>query len=137
MYQPATSMQNYCGKLTFDQPLQYAFVQPQIPDTFANAVYQYVAKIPCGYISTYGRVAKVLGRPKSSRHVGSILSKNPYVGIVPCHRVIRTDGDIGGYFGDNTANGHFTKATILQGEGVPVVCVNGIYKVDMARAFIY
>ncbi len=129
--------QNYCGRITFGTSLKYTQPQSQNQDTFTNAVYRYVQHVPMGFVTTYGRVAAVLGHPRSSRSVGTILSRNPHVGVVPCHRVVKADGDIGGYFGDNSDNARTMKMLILQGEGIPIVCVNGCYKVDMKRAFIY
>jgi methylated-DNA-[protein]-cysteine S-methyltransferase len=63
---------------------------------FKEKVYAVVKKIPKGKVLTYQEVAKRIGKPKAFRAVGSILGKNvdPQV---PCHRVIRTDGGMGGY----------------------------------------
>jgi len=64
---------------------------------FQEAVYKIVSKIPRGETMTYKEVSVAIGRPKSYRAVGNALNKNPFLGIVPCHRVIRTDGKTGGY----------------------------------------
>lgn len=64
---------------------------------FAQKVYAVVAKIPKGKTMTYAEVAKRAGRPGASRAVGSILGKNCDPKKVPCHRVIRSDGGMGGY----------------------------------------
>ena len=78
---------------------------------FAQKVYAIVAKIPKGSVMTYVRVAKE-GRTGASRAVGSILGKNRDK-RVPCHRVIRSDGEMGGYaFG-----GVSKKRAILKTEG--------------------
>jgi methylated-DNA-[protein]-cysteine S-methyltransferase len=63
---------------------------------FSNKVYAVVRKIPKGETLTYGQVAKLAGRPGAARAVGNILSKN-YDPNIPCHRVIRADGKLGGY----------------------------------------
>lgn len=55
-----------------------------------------VSKIPKGKVLTYAKVAQLIGRPKAWRAVGNILNKNKNPKI-PCHRVIRSDGKIGGY----------------------------------------
>ena len=63
---------------------------------FAQKVYAIVSKIPKGSVMTYARVAKEAGRSGASRAVGSIMGKNQDK-RVPCHRVIRSDGGMGGY----------------------------------------
>ncbi len=63
---------------------------------FSQKVYEVVAKIPKGSVLTYKEVAKKAGNEKASRAVGNILNKN-YDPDIPCHRVIRSDGKIGGY----------------------------------------
>ncbi len=63
---------------------------------FARHVFAIVAKIPKGRTMTYGQVAEAAGRPGASRAVGNILSTN-WDPEIPCHRVIRADGKMGGY----------------------------------------
>ncbi|MDR0617684.1 MAG: MGMT family protein [Endomicrobium sp.] len=53
--------------------------------------------IPPGKTLTYKQIAKIVGSPKSARAVALALSKNPFAPTIPCHRVIRTDGAMGGY----------------------------------------
>ncbi|KKS16392.1 MAG: methylated-DNA-protein-cysteine methyltransferase [Parcubacteria group bacterium GW2011_GWB1_41_6] len=65
--------------------------------TFKQKVYEIVSQIPKGKVMSYKEVAKKAGRPKAYRAVGNILNKNPDIKKVPCHRVIRSDGKIGGY----------------------------------------
>ena len=89
---------------------------------FTKKVLEIVAKIPRGELMTYQQVAKLAGSPKAYRAVGSILNRNyrekewqlPFDEMepVPCHRVIRSDGYIGGY-----ARGGQDKAKILMLEG--------------------
>jgi methylated-DNA-[protein]-cysteine S-methyltransferase len=76
-------------------------------------VYSMLLTIPKGKVSTYGDLAKALGNPSASRHVGRILSKNPNPVKVPCHRVVMSNGKIGGY-----AFGSKKKKELLQKEGV-------------------
>lgn len=79
---------------------------------FAQDVYRIVSKIPKGKTMTYAEVARKAGKPGASRAVGSILAKNKDPKRVPCHRVIRSDGGMGGYaFG-----GVKKKAEILKRE---------------------
>jgi len=80
--------------------------------SFSERVYKVVSKIPKGKVMTYKQVAAAAGNPKAARAVGNILNKNPNPVKVPCHRVIRSDGDIGGY-----AFGKKKKANLLKKEG--------------------
>ncbi len=64
---------------------------------FAKKVYRVVLGIPAGETRTYKWVAQKSGNPKAVRAVGQILKRNPYPMLVPCHRVICSDGKIGGY----------------------------------------
>lgn len=63
---------------------------------FSEKVYEVVRKILKGEVLTYQEVARQAGSPKASRAVGNILHKNHDLAI-PCHRVIRSDGNLGGY----------------------------------------
>lgn len=63
---------------------------------FEKAVYIATFRIPRGKVSTYGRVAKAIGRPKASRAVANTLHENPLWPVVPCHRVVCSDGRFGG-----------------------------------------
>ena len=67
--------------------------------TFREKVYKIVKKIPKGKTLSYKTVAKLASRPGAWRAVGNILNKNPDPKTIPCHRVIRSDGKIGGYKG--------------------------------------
>jgi len=64
---------------------------------FEKAVYGVVMEIPLGQTRSYGWVARRLHRPQSARAVGNALNKNPYAPFIPCHRVIASDGSLGGY----------------------------------------
>ena len=66
---------------------------------FQIKVWKYLKTIPRGKIKTYKQVAKDINRPKSARAVANACGKNPYAPKIPCHRVIRTDGTLGGYSG--------------------------------------
>ena len=84
-----------------------------MPTDFEKRVYELVSKIPRGETRSYKWVAVGIGNPKSSRAVGSALNRNPYIGIVPCHRVIKSDGSIGGF-----ARGIRQKRELLKAEGI-------------------
>lgn len=94
--------------------------------SFAAKVYKLTARVPAGKVTTYGAIAKKMGRPKASRAVGSALRANPTPIVVPCHRVVRRDGGLAGYGG---AEGVARKAELLRREGV--VVKDG--RVDLSR----
>jgi len=83
---------------------------------FQKLVYDFVRKIPKGKTSTYQQVAIGIGKSKAYRAVGNALNKNPFSfrlgGDVPCHRVIKSDGSIGGF-----ASGSHKKLQLLKKEG--------------------
>ena len=64
---------------------------------FYQKVWLACAQIPAGKTLTYGQLAKKIGSPNSARAVGTALSKNPFAPTVPCHRVLRSDGKMGGF----------------------------------------
>ena len=64
---------------------------------FEKRVLREVARIPLGEVRTYKWVAKKAGRPKAYRAVANALRKNPYTIHIPCHRVIKSCGDLGDY----------------------------------------
>ena len=66
---------------------------------FQLKVWAYLKKIPRGSVKTYSQVAKAIGKPLAVRAVANAIGKNPYAPKIPCHRVIRSDGTIGGYSG--------------------------------------
>jgi O-6-methylguanine DNA methyltransferase len=82
---------------------------------FARKVYEAARKIPAGKTTTYGQLAKALGRPKAARAVGQALGRNPIALIVPCHRVQAAGGKPGGF---SAHGGCATKAKMLAMEGV-------------------
>ena len=66
---------------------------------FQLKVWSYLKKIPKGKTKTYLDVAKAIKKPKAFRAVANAVGKNPYPPEIPCHRVIRSDGSLGGYSG--------------------------------------
>jgi len=81
-----------------------------------QSVYNLVSNIPLGKVATYGQLASSVGNPRAARGIGKILNKNPRPIIVPCHRVVRSDGHIGGYM-----YGKERKISLLLNEGIPIV----------------
>jgi O-6-methylguanine DNA methyltransferase len=78
-------------------------------------LYELTSQIPEGMISTYKLLAKAIGKPGAARAVGKLLNSNPYPIIVPCHRIIHSDGRIGGY-----SNGVERKTNLLISEEVVI-----------------
>jgi len=66
---------------------------------FQLKVWNYLKKIPKGEVRSYLQVAKAIGEPKAFRAVANAVGKNPYPPKIPCHRVIRSNGSLGGYSG--------------------------------------
>lgn len=85
--------------------------------TFAERIYEQLKKVPKGRVTTYGLLAKSIGS-KAYRAVGMVLSKNPYAPIVPCHRVVRSDGTIGGFMGQSQGENVAKKKRMLEAEGI-------------------
>ena len=84
---------------------------------FQLKVWNALKKIPKGDVWTYTQLAQFIGHPNSQRAVANACGANPYPIIIPCHRVIRSDGSIGGYSGEG---GVETKMRLLSEEGVTV-----------------
>lgn len=85
---------------------------------FELSVYEAVKRIPEGYVATYGEIARYLGNRGLARAVGNALHKNPYEGIVPCHRVVKGDGSLAPAF---VFGGIFRQKELLEFEGVEVI----------------
>jgi methylated-DNA-[protein]-cysteine S-methyltransferase len=92
-------------------------------------VYNLLLKIPAGKVSTYGDLAKALGNPLASREIGRILGRNPNPIRVPCHRIVMSDGKVGGY-----SYGSDRKRELLEKEGISFG--NGIVS-DFKRVRVY
>jgi methylated-DNA-[protein]-cysteine S-methyltransferase len=96
----------------FDLPLDMSTMSE-----FQRTVLKIALKIPRGKYLTYGEVAKAIGKPQASRAVGQALGHNPVPIVIPCHRVLGSDGSLHGYSG---GGGVRTKAWLLQLEGASV-----------------
>ena len=82
---------------------------------FQIKVWKAISNIPKGKILTYRELAKIIGKPKAARAIANACGKNPFPIKIPCHRVIRSDGNIGGYSGKGGVN---SKIILLKKEGV-------------------
>jgi len=82
---------------------------------FERSVLAELKNIPLGRVTTYQNLAKRLGKPNAARAVGNALNKNPHAPKVPCHRVVKSNGEIGGY-----VFGIKKKIGILKSESVEV-----------------
>ena len=81
---------------------------------FERAVYAAAREIPPGFTRTYGEIATQLGDPSAARAVGVALARNPFALVVPCHRVVGSNGKLVGFSG---AGGGMTKRKLLSIEG--------------------
>tara|TARA_B100000475_G_scaffold190535_1_gene162761 strand:- start:233 stop:508 length:276 start_codon:yes stop_codon:yes gene_type:complete len=84
---------------------------------FQQKVWQYLKNIPKGKVKTYKQVAIAIKSPKSARAVANACGKNPYAPKIPCHRVIRSDGRLGGYSGKG---GIRKKLELLRSEKIKI-----------------
>tara|TARA_B100001750_G_C15332010_1_gene507771 strand:- start:216 stop:515 length:300 start_codon:yes stop_codon:yes gene_type:complete len=78
-------------------------------------IYKKLLKVPSGYVTTYGELAKAINLKNGQRVVGRIMKNNPFPVIVPCHRVVKSDGTVGGY-----AYGTERKKHMLVKEGLKI-----------------
>ena len=88
---------------------------------FQRAVLEKCAEIPPGEIRPYGWIAREIGSPGAVRAVGTALGRNPIPVLIPCHRVVRTDGRIGNY-----AYGSPMKRKLLEHEGLDPEAIEGV-----------
>ena len=84
---------------------------------FQVKVWKYLRTIPKGNVITYKQLAKAIKMPKAVRAVANACAKNPYAPKIPCHRVIRSDGGLGGYSGPG---GIRQKIRLLRSEKVKI-----------------
>ncbi len=82
---------------------------------FESKVYKEVSKIPKGEVRSYKYIAAKTGKPNAYRAVANALRKNPFIDKVPCHRVIKSDGNIGGF-----SRGVNAKKRLLKAEGLTI-----------------
>ena len=83
--------------------------------TLSTKVYKKLLQVPKGKVTTYGDLAKAMGLKNGQRVIGTIMKKNPFPVIVPCHRVVKSDGKIGGY-----VYGERVKSRMLLKEGIKI-----------------
>jgi O-6-methylguanine DNA methyltransferase len=82
---------------------------------FQRQVLEAAARVPAGAVASYGDIARAIGRPRATRAVGAALGQNPVPIVVPCHRIIGSDGGLHGYGG-----GLDIKEKLLRLEGAPI-----------------
>ncbi len=83
--------------------------------TTFDKVYEAVRRIPKGSVATYGQIAEAIGNRRLSRVVGYALHVNPEPGVIPCHRVVKRDGEVSSAFAFGGAN---RQVELLRSEGV-------------------
>ncbi|WP_233531676.1 methylated-DNA--[protein]-cysteine S-methyltransferase [Paenibacillus alkalitolerans] len=92
----AKQIQEYLNgeRITFDLALRPAGT------AFQQSVWEQLLRIPCGETKSYGDIARSIGKPNGVRAVGGAIGRNPVSIIIPCHRVIGSDGSLTGYAGE-------------------------------------
>ena len=92
-------------------------------------IYKKLLEVPKGKITTYGELAKAVGLKNGQRAVGKIMNKNPYPVIIPCHRVVKSDGKVGGYaYGEEIKSDMLTREGIVIKNGKILDLENKIYR---------
>lgn len=86
---------------------------------FANQVYTILSQVPKGKVTTYKYLAQAVGT-KAYQAIGQVMKINPYSPQVPCHRVIKSDGKIGGFQGHRSGKSIQDKISLLKSEGIEV-----------------
>ena len=81
----------------------------------STRVYKKLLLVPKGKITTYGELSKAVGLKNGQRAIGMIMKKNPFPVIVPCHRVVKSNGKVGGY-----VYGERVKSRMLVNEGIKI-----------------
>lgn len=106
-------LREYFGKkrTTFELPLDFSGATSD----FQRDVYERLMAVPYGHVVSYGQIAKDIGKPDQARAVGQAVGANPIPIVVPCHRVIASDGRLTGFSGGLRA-----KAALLKLEGIGV-----------------
>ncbi len=92
---------------SFEVSIDWSLTTP-----FKRRVLEAASEVPAGRVTSYGALARRIGRPHASRAVGNALGRNPVPIVIPCHRIVREGGDLGGYTG-----GLNIKRKLLQIEG--------------------
>jgi methylated-DNA-[protein]-cysteine S-methyltransferase len=100
---------------------------------FQKKVLTLLTKIPKGKVTTYGEIARALGGVRLSRAVGNAVRDNPFAPEVPCHRVIRSNGEIGGFGGELSGENIKQKIRFLKEEGV---YVDGKGSIDLQKYLV-
>ncbi|MGD9022751.1 MAG: methylated-DNA--[protein]-cysteine S-methyltransferase [Deltaproteobacteria bacterium] len=78
-----------------------------------------VARVPYGEVRSYGNIAAQVGRPRAYRFVGTILARNPFPIYIPCHRVVRANGSLGGFQAGTDLK---SRMLLLEKYGTPLSC---------------
>jgi len=106
-------LEEYLAKerTSFDLPLDYSGVTSE----FQREVYERLLQIEHGHVASYGQIANDIGKPDQARAVGQAVGANPIPILIPCHRVIASDGRLTGFSG-----GLGVKVALLKLEGVDV-----------------
>lgn len=114
-------IQNLVSDPISQETVDYLFLSPHRfslkpqGTEFQQSVWQALLKIPYGTVKTYQEIAMAIGRPQSVRAVANAIGANPICVFIPCHRVIRSDGTLGGY---SSGSGVDLKRQLMSAEGI-------------------
>ena len=100
--------------------------------SFDQKCYEVLMKIPWGKVTTYGEIARMIGKKRAARAVGGAMNRNPNAPRVPCHRVVKSNGELGGY-----AYGVKKKANLLRKEGIVLEKTSKNFKISDLKSCIY
>jgi len=106
-------LQNWLNDFYRGEPVKYKGPFDLRGTDFQKRVWEAIYKIPYGKLTSYGRIAKDIGLPKAARAVGNAVGANPLGPVIPCHRVVWSNGGIGGF-----GNGLEKKRKLLHIEGI-------------------
>lgn len=103
-------------------------LDPRIGTTFQRQVWKLLMTVPFGAWTSYGALASALGRPTAARAVGQAVASNPFLLVVPCHRVLAHNGELGGF-----SAGLEVKRIFLHHEGLLASPAPDVHRVDSAE----
>jgi len=109
--------ETYCSKRSGKVPWDLLHLGEYTP--LERLVWEKTSAVPFGQTVSYGKIARDMGRPRSARFVGNALGKNPFPILIPCHRIVRADGGLGGF-----GSGIDMKRRLLTFEGVKYLAVS-------------
>lgn len=125
------ALQTHLNEYAMGKPVQFDFVpldETGIPP-FHRAVYQQVRQLPWGQTAQYGQLAATLGRPGGARAVGQAMARNPFLVVIPCHRVLAANQKLGGFSAEGGVSTKRCMLDLEQALSVPAVSAPSTWNV--------